>query len=205
MTNWFFESLCNRVAQIRDIDPAKLKEKLGLSKKYRDDSHRRWSWDEIFMSMAYVIGKRSPDANTQIGCVIVDEKNHIVATGFNGFPPGAFDEELPNIRDDGHKYRYIVHAELNAVLQATQSDLSKCKAYVTGAPCNECLKVLISKGIKEIIIGDIGHVTDDVYEDLHAFLTEMHEVQVKRFRGMIVDTENLKPVGQADGESDTTD
>jgi len=202
--NYFFQNICQEAADECGCDVDVFKDRLGINGKYRDNDYERWSWDQIFMSIAYTVACRSSDANTQHGCVIVDDKNHIVATGFNGFPPGAFDEELPNIRDDGHKYRYIVHAELNAVLQSTQSDLSTCRAYITGAPCNECLKVLISKGIKEIIIGDIGHVTDETYDNLHSFLTKMHGVQVKHFRGMIADTRNLRHIGQVDGESDTT-
>ena len=203
--NYFFQDMCKKAADKCGCDVRELQSRLGIDGNYRDNNYERWSWDQLFMSIAYTVARRSSDANTQHGCVIINDKNHIVATGFNGFPPGAFDDELPNIRDDGHKYRYIVHAELNAVLQSTQSDLSTCRAYITGAPCNECLKVLISKGIKEIIIGDIGHVTDEAYHDLHSFLTTMHEVQVKHFQGMIADTENLRYIGQADGKSDTTD
>jgi len=177
------------------------KESLGITPEHIDESHERWSWDEVFMSMAFTISKRSPDSNTQHGCVIVDKKNHIVATGFNGWPPGAPDAIIPNTRKNGKKYMYVIHSEVNAILQSTQSDLSECRAYITGLPCNECLKVLIAKGIKEVIIGDTGHVKNENYSDLHHFLIENHGIQVKLFCGKVVDTENRRDMIHEDQQT----
>jgi len=179
-------------------------ESLGLTREFHDQNYERWSWDQVFISMAFTIARRSPDSNTQHGCIIVDKKNHIVATGFNGWPPGAPDDIIPNTREGGHKYRYVIHAEVNAVLQATQSDLSDCRAYITGLPCNECLKVLIAKGVKELIVGDTGHVMDDSYFDLHHFFLQAHDIEVKRYDGKVVDTDSLRQVKPHDEQTDST-
>lgn len=78
------------------------------------------SWDEYFMGVAKLSGMRSKDPNTQVGCCIVSQDNKILSMGYNGFPIGCSDEEFPWIREGEDpletKYVYIVHSELNAIL-----------------------------------------------------------------------------------------
>jgi dCMP deaminase len=112
-----------------------------------------FSWDETFMQIARVIAQRSKDPSTQAGACIVDSKNIILSLGYNGFPRGCSDEQLPWEREGGMcdtKYAYVVHAEANAVLN-TQASTDGAKLYCTLFPCNECAKVIIQKGIKEVV------------------------------------------------------
>ena len=77
------------------------------------------NWDEYFMGIAMLAAKRSKDPNTQVGACIVSQDNIIISTGYNGMPKGCSDDEYPWERDgDQTKYPYVVHAELNAVLNA---------------------------------------------------------------------------------------
>lgn len=97
------------------------------------------SWDEYFMGIAMLAAKRSKDPNTQVGACIVSQDNIIISTGYNGMPKGCSDDEYPWERDgDQTKYPYVVHAELNAVLNANGRDLRGSKLYVALFPCNEC-------------------------------------------------------------------
>lgn len=110
------------------------------------------SWDEYFMGVALLAAKRSKDPNTQVGACIVDEHNVIISTGYNGFPKGCSDDDFPWERDgENTKYPYVVHAELNAILNATGRVLRGTRIYVALFPCNECAKAIIQSGIKEII------------------------------------------------------
>jgi dCMP deaminase len=45
----------------------------------------------------------------------------------------------------------VCHAELNAVLNKNSADVKNCTIYVALFPCNECAKVVIQSGIKEVI------------------------------------------------------
>ena len=84
------------------------------------------SWDEYFMGVALLSAQRSKDPSTQVGACIVNAKNKIVGTGYNGFPSGASDDLLPWAREGAAldtKYPYVCHAELNAILNATGRDL----------------------------------------------------------------------------------
>jgi len=110
------------------------------------------SWDEYFMGIALLASKRSKDPNTQVGACIVDQNNVILATGYNGFPKGCSDDEFPWDREgENTKYPYVVHAELNAILNASGRDLRGARIYVALFPCNECAKAIIQSGIKEVV------------------------------------------------------
>ena len=110
------------------------------------------NWDEYFMSVALLAAMRSKDPNTQVGACIVGEDNRIISTGYNGFPRGCSDDEFPWDREgEETKYPYVVHAELNAILNAGGRSLAGARVYVGLFPCNECAKAIIQAGIKEVI------------------------------------------------------
>ena len=110
------------------------------------------SWDEYFMGVALLAAKRSKDPNTQVGACIVDKNNVILTTGYNGFPQGCSDDVFPWEREgEITKYPFVVHAELNAILNASGKSLRGSTLYVDLFPCNECAKAIIQSGISEIV------------------------------------------------------
>lgn len=110
------------------------------------------SWDEYFMGVAILAANRSKDPSTQVGACIVDSRNVIISTGYNGFPIGCSDDEFPWDREgEETKYPFVVHAELNAILNSRGKSLENAKIYVDLFPCNECAKAIIQSGIKEVI------------------------------------------------------
>ena len=111
------------------------------------------SWDEYFMGIAMLAARRSKDPSTQVGACIVSQDNIIISTGYNGMPKGCSDDEYPWERvGEDTKYPYVVHAELNAVLNANGRDLRGSKLYVALFPCNECAKAIIQSGVKSRVI-----------------------------------------------------
>lgn len=113
------------------------------------------SWDEYFMGIALLSAKRSKDPSTPVGACIVDSNtNRILSVGYNGFPIGCSDDDFPWERDGKPlrtKYPYVVHAELNAILNNRSASFEGNKIYTTLFPCNECTKAIIQAGIKEVI------------------------------------------------------
>ncbi len=106
------------------------------------------------MAVALLSAQRSKDPSTQVGACVANADNKIVGVGYNGFPWGCSDDELPWAREGDFldtKYPYVCHAELNAVLNSISYNLKGCRIYVGLFPCNECTKVIIQSGIKEII------------------------------------------------------
>lgn len=112
------------------------------------------TWDEYFMGVALLSGRRSKDPNTQVGACIVNEKNKIVGAGYNGLPIGCKDDDFPWEKTGDFlqtKYPFVCHAELNAILNNIGMDLTGCRIYTALFPCNECSKAIIQSGIKEVI------------------------------------------------------
>lgn len=111
------------------------------------------SWDDYFMGLAHLSALRSKDPSTQVGAVIVSKEHKVVGIGYNGFPKGCDDDIFPWEREGEFcdtKYPFVVHAELNAILNSNQ----KCKSatiYVSLFPCNECAKAIIQSGIERIV------------------------------------------------------
>ncbi|MCR4634049.1 MAG: dCMP deaminase family protein [Erysipelotrichaceae bacterium] len=111
------------------------------------------SWEEYFMGLAHLSGLRSKDPNTQVGACIIDKDKKVVSIGYNGMPRGCDDEDFPWEREGGFldtKYAYVVHAELNAILNSPRP-VNGCTLYVSLFPCNECAKAIIQSGIKKVV------------------------------------------------------
>ena len=122
------------------------------------------SWDDYFMAMAFLTARRSKDPNTQVGACIVNPQKAIVGLGYNGFPRGCSDGVLPWARQGPFlhkKYAYVCHAEVNAILNKGSADVKDATLYVALFPCNECAKMIIQSGIKEVVyLHDHYHDTD---------------------------------------------
>ena len=149
------------------------KSKIGVTRRRED----YLEWDDYFMAVAFLGAQRSKDPSTQVGACIVNERNRIVGIGYNGFPMGCADDALPWAREppapeaDGGgdaepastskaapapgwletKYPYVCHAEMNAILNKNAASVEGCRIYVALFPCNECAKLIIQSGIREVV------------------------------------------------------
>lgn len=124
------------------------------------------SWDQYFMGVAVLSSMRSKDPDTQVGCCIINEENKIIGIGYNGVPKVINDDDLPWDREGEYlntKYPYVVHAEANAILNSTRN-LKGSTMYVTLFPCNECAKLIIQSGIKEVVFLEDKHHCDKEME-----------------------------------------
>jgi dCMP deaminase len=123
------------------------------------------SWDECFSLMAQLIAQRSKDPSTQAGAVIVNSSKVVVGLGYNGFPRGIVDEDLPWEREGKFldtKYAYVVHAEENAVYNSN-AQTKGCTIYTTLFPCNECAKTIIQNGIHEVVYASDKYHDQDIW------------------------------------------
>ena len=114
------------------------------------------TWDEYFMSVAKLSAMRSKDPSTQVGACFASNTNRILSTGYNGAPNGIEDKYFPWDREGeflNTKYPYVCHAEMNCILsyRGDNKDLENARIYVDLFPCNECAKIIIQSGIKEVI------------------------------------------------------
>ena len=121
---------------------------------------QRPNWDQLYMTMCYLVGMRSRDEHTHVGSVIVDSDNVLVSTGYNSYPRNI--EPDPEgkraSREGGEKYYWMEHAERNAIYNAARRGtvLKGCRLYVPWTPCCDCARGIIQTGISEVIIHKNG-------------------------------------------------
>ncbi|XP_035682867.1 deoxycytidylate deaminase-like isoform X1 [Branchiostoma floridae] len=158
-----------RVGEV--TDSISTPEKKTCSSNGRVDLNKKRSdyleWDEYFMAVAFLSAQRSKDPSSQVGACIVNSEKKIVGIGYNGMPNGCSDDKLPWSRTAENrldtKYPYVCHAELNAILNKNSADVKGCTMYVALFPCNECAKLVIQSGIREIIfVSDKYHHTPEM-------------------------------------------
>lgn len=123
---------------------------------------RRPSWDTVWMSVAYNIGKRSRCDSRGIGAVIVSPDNAYSVLGYNGPPAGLRLEDgstcsswCPRRLEDDQTRSYdncvTVHAETNAIAKADRTRIEGGTLYVTSAICWDCGKVVANSGIARVV------------------------------------------------------
>lgn len=119
--------------------------------------------DAYFCNMALVVASRATCARRQVGCVLVNSRRHVLATGYNGVPAGqkhCIDEACEGANfpsGQGLDRCEAIHAEQNALLQCRDvHDIAIC--YVTTAPCITCVKLLLNTSCRAIVfINDYPH------------------------------------------------
>lgn len=116
-------------------------------KKTISSWNNRIGWNDYFMSIAYLSSSRSSCERLHVGCCLV-KNNRVVSTGYNGFLAG-----LPHVSVIYNNHEQAtVHAEQNAITDASKRgvNINNSVAYITHYPCINCLKLLLSSGVKKI-------------------------------------------------------
>jgi dCMP deaminase len=111
-------------------------------------------WYKRYLRLAAEVATWSKDPNTQVGAVVVGSKGQILSQGYNGFPRGISDSNK-RLNDRDIKLSLIVHAEMNAIFNASYSGVSLdgSTIFIHGLPaCSECAKGIIQVGIKRVIV-----------------------------------------------------
>lgn len=125
----------------------------------------------VYMDVAEAVAQRSPDAETKVGAVLVNNNTGaIIATGYNGFIRGADDDALPKHRPE--KYEYMIHAEQNLISNCAKHGIStdNCTLVCTMTPCKSCVRMLLNTGISKII-------SKNLYRDFSEILS-MNDVSI---------------------------
>lgn len=151
------------------------------------------NWDTYFMGIAKLSAMRSKDPNTQVGACIVSHDNRILSTGYNGTPNGIHDDDFKWSREGNSletKYFFVCHAEMNAILnfRGYKREFENAKIYVDLFPCNECAKLIIQSGIKEVIY------LCDKYANTESVIASkmMFDNAGVKYRQLKCDTEEIK-------------
>ena len=111
------------------------------------------AWGNKYIKLSKQISTWSKDPSTKVGAVVVGCDGQLLSQGYNGFPRGIKDSD-ERLNDRDRKYELVVHAEMNAIYNASLNGVSlkDSTLYVYGLPiCNECAKGIIQVGIKKVV------------------------------------------------------
>jgi dCMP deaminase len=138
-------------------------------------------WNARYLDLAKTISQWSKDPSSKIGAVAIGQKGQVLAQGYNGFPRGIIDlSERYQNRET--KYKFVVHAEMNCIYNATYNGISLDSAslYVWGLPiCSECAKGIIQVGIRQVFWGVDKEIPDTWIKSLEATTELLSEANVK--------------------------
>lgn len=152
------------------------------------------NWDQTYFAMAEALRGKSKDPSSKFAAIIVGPNHEIRSAGFNGFPRGVNDSE-ERYNDRELKYKLVVHAEQNAILNAARVGipLDGCILYVDSYPCSNCAKSIIQAGIREVILnGDSKTFNDEGFKtrwkdeiDIALSMFEESGVKLRIFRNEV--------------------
>lgn len=127
-----------------------------------------------YLDLAEVVGERATCIRRHFGAVIVKD-DEVVSTGYVGAPRGRANcnelghcirESLKVPRGERYELCRSVHAEANAIISASRSELLGSTLYLVGKevrtgeyvqhamPCSMCKRLIINAGIKDIYVRD---------------------------------------------------
>ena len=151
---------------------------------------KRPTWDQLYITMCYLIGMRSRDEHTHVGSVIVDADNVLVSTGYNSLSRGieTDDDNKRLSREGGEKYFWVEHAERNAIYNAARRGtvLKGCKIYVPWTPCADCARAIIQTGIAEVVVHQDGQDFYDAHTEGNWIVHNKRTIEMFREAGVEV-------------------
>tara|TARA_B100000787_G_scaffold103451_1_gene76599 strand:- start:13532 stop:13960 length:429 start_codon:yes stop_codon:yes gene_type:complete len=112
----------------------------------------RPTWDEYFKNIVEITALRSSCDRLNVGCIFVKD-NRIIAHGYNGYIAGCEHKKIIQEDKNGNKHNIAtIHAEQNAITDCAKRGVSSndCTSYITHYPCYNCMKLMMSSGIKNI-------------------------------------------------------
>jgi len=125
---------------------------------------KRPTWDEVWLEMTDVIGRRSLCSRAQVGAVIVTADNRVQAASYNGSAPklpvdGPCIDWCPRAMaeagtklDTGYNDCYALHAESNAIARSDHTQLDGATIYVNGSVCMNCAKMITATRISRVVM-----------------------------------------------------
>lgn len=126
----------------------------------------RPSWDAYFLRLAAVVATRADCTRSQVGAVLVNARNEVRGTGYNGAPSGvpgcASAGACPRGRlssaecapNSDYANCIADHAERNALRHADPRELFGSTLYTTREPCPACWTLIRAAGLRRVVTGD---------------------------------------------------
>lgn len=131
------------------------------------------NWNDRWLKLTEVFASFSKDRSRKVGSIIVDDRQVMIASGWNGFPRGV-DDNIVERHERPLKYKYTEHAERNAIYNAAANGHSTrgCTMYLMWYPCCDCARAIIQSGIINVVCVEPDW-NDPTYKDDFYITKEM--------------------------------
>jgi len=114
----------------------------------------RISKHEAYIKIAVTLSQRSTCLDKQVGCIVTNRKNEIIASGYNGAPRGELHCISLGycIKEAFHNLNRCpsAHAEQNALLQCRVPEQIHT-IYTTLSPCISCIRIIMNTPCERIV------------------------------------------------------
>lgn len=128
------------------------------------------NWEEYALKLAQTASLKSKDPYVKVGACILRHDFSVAGLGYNGFPSGIKEDWS----DRNERRKFVIHAEKNALKYTRPGE-----GYLIAStllPCNDCLKEIISYGIKKIVYNEIYKFDDSTLEMAEKFGIELIKI-----------------------------
>lgn len=121
--------------------------------------------DQWAMALAVITAERATCIRRKVGCTLLNDRGHLLATGYNGVASGQH-----HCNHEEHRGIVVLHPHACAghnlppgqdsceAIHAEQNALMQCRdvyaidtAYVTLSPCMACCKLLLNTSCRRIV------------------------------------------------------
>ncbi len=112
----------------------------------------RLSWEQYALNIASTVAERSEDIYQKVGACALNDRNMVIAVGYNGLAPGK-DVSYEFLRNRNHRRPYMIHAEVNCLSLVKRGEVEMLAS--TLLPCSACATMIAAYGVKKVIYNEI--------------------------------------------------
>mgnify|MGYP003641507885 CR=1 FL=1 len=112
----------------------------------------RLSWEEYALNIASTASERSEDLHQKVGACALNDKNMVVAIGYNGLAPGK-DVTYAFMKNRNHRRLFMIHAEVNCLSLVKRGQVKMLAS--TLLPCSSCATMIAAYGIERVIYKEV--------------------------------------------------
>ena len=112
----------------------------------------RLSWEQYALNIACTVSERSEDIYQKVGACALNEKNMVIAVGYNGLASGKKASHR-FFQNRNHRRPFMIHAEVNCLSLVKRGEVKMLA--VTLLPCSSCATMLAAYGVEKVIYKEI--------------------------------------------------
>tara|TARA_Y100001963_G_scaffold135194_1_gene196558 strand:+ start:247 stop:840 length:594 start_codon:yes stop_codon:yes gene_type:complete len=125
---------------------------LDLCPLFGNNKPMRPSWEQYALNIACAVAERSEDIYQKVGACALNDKNMVIAVGYNGLASGK-DVSHAFLRNRNHRRPFMIHAEVNCLSLVKRGEVKMLAC--TLLPCSSCAAMIAAYGVEKVVFKEI--------------------------------------------------